>query len=324
MSKERTPTILGPNEGQWLAWLGQPVRYLATGRETENQYAFSWGAVPVGGGPAPHRHDFEECFYVLKGEVTFTAGNQSVTLEEGGFIHIGSGTAHYLENTGTETAELLVLVGPTGFDQFQFEGGTRIADKQSLPESTPPTDLEFLKQIGTKYSIDLSPPETAFDVQPEFTVRQPGEGKRIAAVGDLYRFLAESENTNGKFAIWEAIVAPGGGPPPHVHHREEEGFFILQGEIAFSIGEQQLTATAGSFANMPVGIEHAFKNKTDEPAKMLIIVAPGGLESMFERTGVAYEGSENNVPPPSQEEIQRLLSIAPDYGLEIRIPEGHS
>ena len=59
------------------------------------------------------------------------------------------------------------------------------------------------------------------------TVNMPGQGRTVAVVGDVYRFLATGEDTNGKYAMWEAIVPPGGGPPPHVHSREEEGFFIL-------------------------------------------------------------------------------------------------
>ena len=76
------------------------------------------------------------------------------------------------------------------------------------------------------------------------TLRQLGEGRTVAVVGDVYRFLATGEDTNGKYALWEAIVPPGGGPPPHVHSREEEGFYILEGEITLQIGDKRLVATA--------------------------------------------------------------------------------
>jgi hypothetical protein len=56
------------------------------------------------------------------------------------------------------------------------------------------------------------------------TVRTPDGGRTIAVVGDVYRFLATADDTNGKYAQWEAVVPPGGRPPPHVHSREEEGF----------------------------------------------------------------------------------------------------
>src|SRR5271154_668656 len=48
------------------------------------------------------------------------------------------------------------------------------------------------------------------------TLRTPTEGRTIAVVGDVYRFLATGDDTNGKYAMWEAVVPPGGGPPPHV------------------------------------------------------------------------------------------------------------
>src|SRR5471030_183240 len=104
------------------------------------------------------------------------------------------------------------------------------------------------------------------------TLRTPTEGRTIAVVGDVYRFLATGDDTNGKYAIWEAIVPPGDGPPPHVHSREEEGFYILEGEITLQVGEKRLVVTAGMFANMPVGTRHSFKNESDRLAKMLISV----------------------------------------------------
>ena len=61
------------------------------------------------------------------------------------------------------------------------------------------------------------------------TIRKPSEGRRIGIVGDVYRFLATGEETDGKYATFEAIVPPGSGPPPHVHSREEESFLVLEG-----------------------------------------------------------------------------------------------
>jgi mannose-6-phosphate isomerase-like protein (cupin superfamily) len=153
------------------------------------------------------------------------------------------------------------------------------------------------------------------------TLRQLGEGRTIAVVGDVYRFLAMGEDTNGKYALWEAIVPPGGGPPPHVHSREEEGFYILEGEITLQIGDKRLVASAGMFANMPVGTPHSFKNEGSQPAKMLISVAPAGLEMMFFEFGVPLPEGSTTALPPTKEEIEKLLAVAPRYGIEIRLPQ---
>src|SRR5689334_23585505 len=109
----------------------------------------------------------------------------------------------------------------------------------------------------------------------------PPRGRTVAVVGDMYRFLATSEDTGGKYALWEALVPPGGGPPPHVHSREEEGFYILEGEITFTVNGEKVVAQKGTFANLPIGTPHSFKNEGDRRARMLISVAPAGLEEMF-------------------------------------------
>jgi quercetin dioxygenase-like cupin family protein len=144
----------------------------------------------------------------------------------------------------------------------------------------------------------------------------------VAVVGDVYRFVATGEDTNGKYAFFEALVGPGGGPPSHVHSREEEGFYVLEGEITFTINGERVVATAGMFANMPVGTPHSFKNESDKPARMLISVAPAGLEKMFMEVGVPLAEGATTALPPTKEEIEKLLAIAPSYGIEIRLP-GH-
>jgi quercetin dioxygenase-like cupin family protein len=153
------------------------------------------------------------------------------------------------------------------------------------------------------------------------TLRNPTQGRTVAVVGDVYRFLATAEDTNGRYALFEAIVGPGGGPPPHVHSREEEGFYVLDGEVTFTVNGERVVATAGMFANMPVGTPHAFKNQSDRPAKMLISVAPAGLERMFFEVGVPLPEGSTTALPPTKEEIDKLLVVAPRYGIEIRVPK---
>jgi hypothetical protein len=58
------------------------------------------------------------------------------------------------------------------------------------------------------------------------TIRSADEGPTIGVVGDTYRFLATGDETEGRYATWEATVPSGSGPPPHIHLREEE-FFLF-------------------------------------------------------------------------------------------------
>src|SRR4051794_19371477 len=97
----------------------------------------------------------------------------------------------------------------------------------------------------------------------------PPQGRTIAVVGDVYRFLATGDDTSGKYPLFEALVGPGGGPPPHVQSREEEGFYVLEGKITFTANGERVVATAWMFANMPVGTPHSFKSESDRPAKIV-------------------------------------------------------
>ena len=151
-------------------------------------------------------------------------------------------------------------------------------------------------------------------------LRPPGEGRVIAIVGDVYRFLATGAETGGRYATFEAIVPPGGGPPPHTHAREEESFYILEGEITFTVNGERVVAGPGTFASMPAGSQHTFKNESSRTARMLISVAPAGLEEMFLEVGRPLPEGAQTAPPPTREEIAALLAAAPRYGIEIQLP----
>ena len=116
-------------------------------------------------------------------------------------------------------------------------------------------------------------------------------------------------------------MPPGGGPPAHYHTREEEGFYIIEGEIAFQIGDQRLIASAGMFVNMPVGTPHSFKNESDRPAKMLVTMAPAGLEKGFFEVGTPLPDGATTGLPSSKEQIEKLLAMASKYGVHFLPPD---
>ena len=73
---------------------------------------------------------------------------------------------------------------------------------------------------------------------------------------------------------------------------------------------------------MPVGTPHSFKNESDKPAKMLLSVAPAGMEQMFFEVGVPLAEGATTALPPTKDEIEKLLAVAPKYGVQIMLP-GH-
>lgn len=151
-------------------------------------------------------------------------------------------------------------------------------------------------------------------------IRLAGEGECLAVAGDVYRLLATGDQTGGAYLLIEARVFPGGGPPPHVHRRESEAFYIVDGEVQFTVEGKEIIASPGTFLHVPIGVLHSFRNATDRPARMLIQAAPAGIEAFFREIGEPVHDPDVAPGPPNEQQIQRLLEAAPRYGIEIRPP----
>jgi quercetin dioxygenase-like cupin family protein len=309
-------TVVPPGGGTWLGWLGHPVCYLATGEQTDDRYCLSLAVVPPGEGPPPHSHVFGEGFYVIEGELTYTAGNQTITLPAGASMYVAPGMAHYFRNNAKTQARLLVLAAPAGFDRFQRKAGLVLTGPDDPWAFTFRVTRERLRAVSATYGINLAPPAEAFTVPPVVTVRQPGEGPALWVAGDLYVFLAEGTDTGGTFCWWEATVPPGGGPPPHRHSKEVEGFFVLEGTITFAVDGRRVEAGPCTFLQAPIGVPHSFRNESQQTARMLLLVAPAGLETMFQRIGRVADRSAP-IPPMDQAQVERLIAVAPEYGIEL-------
>ena len=96
------------------------------------------------------------------------------------------------------------------------------------------------------------------------------------------RFLVDSKNWGGGFALVEHLLAPHSiAAPVHIHTREDEFSFVLEGQVSIKAGDDEIVAEVGDLVFKPRGEWHTFWNATDEPARLLEIISPGGLEEAF-------------------------------------------
>jgi mannose-6-phosphate isomerase-like protein (cupin superfamily) len=75
------------------------------------------------------------------------------------------------------------------------------------------------------------------------------------------------------------VVDPGGGTEPpsyiaplHIHDRDDEAWYVLEGTLAFRVGDEQVEVTAGRSLVVPSGTPHTFWNPSPEPARYLLIM----------------------------------------------------
>jgi mannose-6-phosphate isomerase-like protein (cupin superfamily) len=151
-------------------------------------------------------------------------------------------------------------------------------------------------------------------------ILEPNKGKHIGVAGDINTILAFKEDTGGTYSFIEAKVFPGGGPTPHVQTREHEGFYIIEGQIIFKVDDQRIEAKPGTFVNVPPNVWHSFKNETNEIAKLIIVLSPAGMEQLFVEVGLEISNTNVKPAPFSNEQIQKLVRLAPKFGMEIKPP----
>jgi quercetin dioxygenase-like cupin family protein len=127
---------------------------------------------------------------------------------------------------------------------------------------------------------------------------------------------ATAADTGGQMTIVEVTEAPGAEAPLHVHHREDEGFWVLQGDVTFEVGDTTIEAHAGDYAFGPRDIPHRY-TVGDAGCRMLFILTPGGFEDLV--IEMSEPAASRTLPPPSKEEpdMERIAAIARAHGAEL-------
>ena len=103
-----------------------------------------------------------------------------------------------------------------------------------------------------------------------------GPGAGVAGSGPDVK--ATAAVTAGALTVMESTVTQ--GPPRHVHAHEDECFYVLDGTVVVTCGEDVFEAGPRSFVFLPRGIPHTF-HAADGQADLLLIAVPGGIEHYF-------------------------------------------
>ena len=144
-----------------IGLVGDTYTILVAGKYTAGRYCLIDMQIPPGGGPTPHRHDFEEMFSVLEGEIEATFRGKKTVIRAGETINIPACASHQFQNKSGQSARLLCLCSPAGQEEFFKEVGVPVATRTTSP---PPLDEEaeavFLakvKALAPKYRTELLP-----------------------------------------------------------------------------------------------------------------------------------------------------------------------
>jgi mannose-6-phosphate isomerase-like protein (cupin superfamily) len=282
------PALLRPGEGETIT--DRPERTLRILAD-RGELTLTWFRYEPGEeGPEPHIHRrHTDAFFVLGGELEFGLGPevQRLTGGAGTLAAAPANVVHTFRNAGDETAVFLNIHAPSmGFGEM-LRARRDGREEVHFDQFEPPPD-------GGR------PFEDAI-------VRGPGEGDTIEMGSSTALFKLEGTDGDGTFSLSETTIAPGfPGPLPHRHRGLVDSFFVLAGILTVRLGDEHVEAGPGSFAFVPPGTIHSFSNPTDEPVRMLNLMAPGGFEQYLREAHAA-----------SASDPAALAEIASRYDFEL-------
>jgi quercetin dioxygenase-like cupin family protein len=142
-----------------IGLVGNTYTILLSGRDTAGRYCLIDMHIPPGGGPPPHRHDFEETFVLLEGEIVATFRGEKTVVRAGETVHIPANAPHQFRNASDGAVRMLCLCSPAGQEDFFREVGVKVATR-----TTPPPKLDEAGQkafiaravgLAGKYKTEL-------------------------------------------------------------------------------------------------------------------------------------------------------------------------
>jgi quercetin dioxygenase-like cupin family protein len=160
----RNLTAARPDSGENLRHIGvvgDTYTILLTGKDTAGRFCLIDMHIPPGGGPPPHRHDFEETFTILEGELEATFRGTKVVVRAGETVSIPANAPHQFGNSSTKAVRLLCICSPAGQEEFFLEVGvpvpTRTTEPPKLDEAAQVAFIAKVQALAPKYRTELLP-----------------------------------------------------------------------------------------------------------------------------------------------------------------------
>lgn len=149
----------GDQASEHLGVAGNTYTILLSGKDTGGRFSLIDMHVPPGGGPLPHRHDFEETFSILLGEIEATVRGETITVRAGETVNIPANAPHQFRNVASHAARMLCLCSPPGQEEFFREIGVRVPTRTAAPPELSDEEKVALRekilQLAPKYRTEL-------------------------------------------------------------------------------------------------------------------------------------------------------------------------
>jgi quercetin dioxygenase-like cupin family protein len=157
----RKLTLANPDhpDARHVSVAGGTYTILVSGKDTAGRYSLIDMLVPPGGGPPPHRHDFEEMFTILEGEIELTFRGQVHRASAGSTVNVPANAPHWFKNKSEKPARMLCMCTPAGQEELFMEVGDPVESRAVPPPKLSPAEqaerIQRAKSLAAKYRTEL-------------------------------------------------------------------------------------------------------------------------------------------------------------------------
>jgi quercetin dioxygenase-like cupin family protein len=256
--------LIPPGEGEVIGDSAERRVEILSDDETLNATWSRFGPRRDGADLHVHRHH-TDCFYVLEGELTVRLGpkGDTVTVPTGALARVPPLVVHGFRNETDAEVRYLNFHAP----------GQRFADYLRAMRDNRP------------FSYDQHEP-------PEDGGRPPSEAvvgvteSVVERAGLHVELLADVDEVG----ISENRCEPAAETDPrHVHRRHVESVYVLAGELTFALDGRRLTATEGTWVQIPAGVAHEYACTGGDEARFLELHTPSCGYGAYLRTLAGFD-----------------------------------
>jgi quercetin dioxygenase-like cupin family protein len=151
---------LGKAESQpHIGLVGDTYTITVTGEDTAGRFCVIDMHIPPGGGPPLHRHDFEETFVLLEGEMEATFRGERSTIRAGETVTIPANAPHRFKNVSSQPVRLICICSPAGQEKFFMEVGVPVASRTTAPPELGGDQqaalIRKVEELAPRYSTEI-------------------------------------------------------------------------------------------------------------------------------------------------------------------------
>jgi len=250
--------------------------------DTEGRYTVQdeiWNAgVTV---PLHYHKRHAEVFYIVSGEVEWTVGGETHLMHGGDVVYIPPNTPHKVHVVGGKPMHDLFIFAPGGYEdelelQYQFT-------PQQLKEPVVDAVFSRIRDFHPLPDATVVKPDTLPRGQHHFTVN--GGGRSVhnpSSTGVDSKIMLSGDDTEGRYTLQDEVWNPHMEVPLHFHKRHAETFYILSGQVEWTVGGETHVMSAGDLVYIPVNTPHKVHVVGDKPLHTLFVYQAGGYEDSID------------------------------------------